>query len=202
LDGFRGHPDMNRLYMKTDSHFAARGAMAAMRLLLQSLAIQHDTLMQALPSIDALLEHAGKDSTPTKLLVGDLAMRFFDVPMYEQDLDVRYETLFDRASNLSLEQEFVPPGGRFNGLRMTWRHDNAPLNMRVVAFGNSYFSDGATCTQLSWWCKHLFQEFHFVWSKEVDRGYVEQVRPDAVICQTIERFLPALPRAFTDEAAQ
>jgi hypothetical protein len=192
LDAFLAAPDSSGYYLKTDSHFSSRGAMATTNLLLAALAQQHEIVAQALPSIDALMARANK--APSSLVVGDLAMRFFDVPLYEEDLDIKYDTLFDCEPSLSLEQEFVPLGGMFNGLKMVWRHPDAPINLRVVAFGNSFFENGSNCRKLSWWFKHLCREFHFIWSREVDPSYIEEVRPDIVICQTIERFLPAGPR--------
>jgi hypothetical protein len=35
----------------------------------------------------------------------------------------------------------------------------------------------------------LFTEYHFKWETDSDYSYVEEIRPDFVICQSIERFL-------------
>jgi hypothetical protein len=78
-------------------------------------------------------------------------------------------------------------------MRLSWRHAEAPLPLRVLAFGNSFFERGSNCTTLSWWFKHLCREFHLVWSKDIDQTVIETLKPDLVIAQTIERFLTVVP---------
>ena len=46
---------------------------------------------------------------------------------------------------------------------------------------------------LSWWFARIFAEFHFVWDPRMDAEYVAAEKPDWVICQTVERFLPSVP---------
>ena len=40
-----------------------------------------------------------------------------------------------------------------------------------------------------------FQEFHFHCSAALDWAVVERVKPDAVLCQTVERFMGSVPEA-------
>jgi hypothetical protein len=193
LECFRAAPGVDGYYLKTDSHFAARGAIATTRMLLAALARQNAAMEEALPAIDALLERAQAPTTPRRLVTGDLAARFFGVPLYEEDLDISYETLFGRCSSVQLTNHVVPPGANLNGMRLSWRHAEAPLPLRVLAFGNSFFERGSNCTTLSWWFKHLCREFHLVWSKDIDQTVIETLKPDLVIAQTIERFLTVVP---------
>jgi hypothetical protein len=65
----------------------------------------------------------------------------------------------------------------------------------VVAFGSSIFGPGDSARDLSWWFKAMFAEFHFVWSGEIDLAYVDQHKPDVVICQGVEQMLPIVPGA-------
>ena len=44
-------------------------------------------------------------------------------------------------------------------------------------------------SSLSYWLAGWFEEFHFVFSPDLDQDYVDRINPDVVICQTIERFL-------------
>ena len=86
-----------------------------------------------------------------------------------------------------------PPGGGHVGTRYVWKNASAIVPMKVVAFGNSYFERGGDAGALSWWFARLFAEFHFVWDPRMDADYVAAEKPDWVICQTIERFLPSVP---------
>lgn len=192
-DSFRTAPVPERLFLKTDSHFSARGAMETTLLMLTALAKQHFALGRAMTKIDALLSQAQSPRAAKRILTGDLAARFFGVPLFEEDIDVSTETLLGHSSAVMLVEEILPPAGSVNGRRMVWHHENAPLDLRVMACGNSFFERGSRCTGLSWWFKHLCREFHFVWSKELDYEYVERVKPDLVIAQTIERFLTVVP---------
>ena len=63
----------------------------------------------------------------------------------------------------------------------------------MVAFGNSFFGAGEAPTTLGWWASRAFRAFLFHWSSEIDYAVVATQRPDVVICQTNERFLPAVP---------
>ncbi len=195
IDSFAAAQDAELYYQKTDSHFSARGAIATTKILLNALAAQSEVVARGLPEIEALLARVQSSATPTRLLTGDLATRFFGVPLFEEDLDIRYETLFGEKNQVVLHEHYKPPGGNLTNTRMIWHHPQAPLDLKVVAFANSFFERGGACTTLSWWFKHLCREFHMVWSREYNPKYVEDVKPDAVICQTIERFLTVVPIA-------
>jgi hypothetical protein len=60
-------------------------------------------------------------------------------------------------------------------------------------FGNSFFHNGNLPNQLSWWAKHFFAELTFVWDPALDWSVVDEVRPDIVVAQTVERFLHRVP---------
>lgn len=79
------------------------------------------------------------------------------------------------------------------GTRLMWRNANAPSSLKVVAFGSSFFGRGGGARNLSWWCKSMFAEFHFVWSSELDLAYIDQYKPDVVICQGVEGGMLAPP---------
>lgn len=95
----------------------------------------------------------------------------------------------------TLVREGNPVGGGHKGIERIWICDDAPIKLRVVAFANSFFERGVLSTQLSWWFARIFKEFHFIWSPALPMAYVKQVRPDLVVCQTIERFLRVVPES-------
>jgi hypothetical protein len=93
-----------------------------------------------------------------------------------------------------LISSFDPPEG-YIGIQRAWRCEGAPLQKKVVCFGNSFFARGESSTNLSWWCARLFSEFHFIFSPAIDWDCVEGTGPDWVICQTIERFMRIVPKS-------
>lgn len=132
---------------------------------------------------------------------------FKDKLIHEADLGGKFG-----AINIC-DQVMVPAGGEFTsweeglisgsckmvpdnhhiGTTASWFNSTAPIPLRVVVFGNSFFQLGHNPHSLSWWGKRLFTEFHFVWSPNLELEYVDEVKPDLVVCQTIERFLNRLP---------
>ena len=46
---------------------------------------------------------------------------------------------------------------------------------------------------MSWWFARWFRTYHFVWRADVPPGLVEKLKPDIVLCHTVERFLIEVP---------
>lgn len=159
-----------------DSHLSTAGAMQVVETLLEAL---------------GLAGHAPEYELDTRLMKGDLAGRF---PGDQRELVplVRKVRFRGRISTPELVEQVDPEQGH-RGIRRVWRNANAPFPHRVVAMANSFFERGGASTQLSWWCAHLFAEFHFCWDPEIDEDYLAKVSPDWVIGQTIERFLRMVP---------
>jgi hypothetical protein len=125
---------------------------------------------------------------------GDLASRFFGVPLLEVVDTLSDKLVDDLQRDVHLKSEHVPSSG-LSGIRIITENPNAPIRLKVVAFANSFFERGASPSAMSWWCKALFSEFHFIWSSALDISYVKAEAPDLVICQTVERFLSSLPQS-------
>ena len=96
------------------------------------------------------------------------------------------------ASQLTVDRGYPERDG-FRGLVAEFTNPRAPLDVMVVAFANSFFGAGESPTTLGWWASRAFRSFLFHWSSEIDYAVVAAEGPDVVICQTNERFLPAVP---------
>jgi hypothetical protein len=158
---------------KVGTHLTPLGAHAVVRGLLGSFGL-------AIPEL-VLIETRTRES--------ELGDRFFGLPMYE-------EVLFPRADGLGLSVPTVvhrKEAQSHVGTELSWVCPDAPIDMKVVAFANSFFGTGVDETQLCWWMARLFREFHFFWEPEFDRRVVERLKPDVVFGQTIERFLGLVP---------
>ena len=124
----------------------------------------------------------------------DLAGRFSEDGDISESLHV-FKGLKNSDGSLlqpHLVDSYDPASGHM-GIRRVWRCSNAPIDKKIVCFGNSFFERGSISCTLSWWFCRLFKEFHFIWDSNFDYAYVDEVKPDYVIGQTIERFLRVTP---------
>ncbi len=164
-------------FLRTDSHLSYDGITRILRATLEAMGVpapvQPEVWKQVVSS-------------------GDLAERFFGVPLFET-IRLPADSFCDAFSaGLELTEAYAPPGGHV-GTRFVWRNANAAIPMKVIAFGNSYFERGGDAGGLSWWFARIFAEFHFVWDPRMDAEYIAAEKPDWVICQTVERFMPSVP---------
>ena len=165
-------------FRRTDSHLSCQGIFRILQATLEAMNV-------SLPQAPAQWKEV--------LVTGDLAERFFGVPLFET-IRLPSDAFCDALSNgVELTEAYNPPGGGHVGTRYVWKNASAAIPMKVVAFGNSYFERGGDAGALSWWFARLFAEFHFVWDPRMDADYVAAEKPDWVICQTVERFLPSVP---------
>ncbi len=88
------------------------------------------------------------------------------------------------------------------GITRKFINQNAPVNKRVLCFGNSFFERGGTSRCLTWFFARLFREFIFIWSPVMEKRIILKEQPDIVLCQTIERFLYRIPKSVMDEPEQ
>lgn len=175
---FMAEPDPAALYRKLDSHFTIQGSILATRAMLAALGERFD--------FPDRFESAVRGGA-------DLGSKFGGLFGLEDCADMDAATKVSLPGPVERVETLGPPDGKHIGIRAVFRCAGAPINKRLVVFGNSFFERGASPRGLTWWCARLFREFHFVWNPELDMEYVEQVKPDIVVCQTIERFLIAVP---------
>ncbi len=155
----------------------------------------HLTPLASFKLAQALLSSLGHDVpdrefTKAQVRQGELGNRFFGVPSYEE-LDYCEE-------NASLQDPVMvyssnPKSGGHIGRRCSWVCEDAPFRENVVAFGNSFFFVGHDQCDLSWWFSRLFQKFHFIWQPDFNYSLLEELKPDIVVGQTIERYLTITP---------
>ncbi|MBW8911322.1 MAG: hypothetical protein JF564_05430, partial [Sphingomonas sp.] len=179
-------------YLRTDSHFRAAGAQLAFYQIIRHLDSRVPAHSEGFETIARLCGHMTA-AAENHLLKGDLGERFFGTPLYESDNYGDLAEIQALAPGAPVISE-IPADGLQN-IRLVWRNPNAPCQLKVVAFANSFFERGGGVHGLSWWFKTMFSEFHFLWRAEMDIAYVDEHRPDIVICQTVERFLPQVPKS-------
>jgi len=179
------------VFRKVDSHLSPDGAFCIIKSLLGHMVREYKHLPAP---FETVLEQLGMTVQPGRIRLagGDLALRLLGVPLYEPYQPMEAPALNALTPSIVTQTSIIPEGGHI-GTRMVYTNPQAPLPLKLVVFGNSFFEKGKSEYQISWWCRHLFREFHFLWQPEVDYAYVDSVQPELVICQTIERFLNKVP---------
>lgn len=163
-------------FRKVDSHYSYFGARC---------------------TVEALLDHLGmrvqlpEPELEVRLVGGDLGSKF-GVGSFVEHALLPPDGWRPGSCEPERSGHWLPPTGH-TGTRITWTSTAPVIDARVMAFGNSFFERGGAPTGLSWWFARLFREFTFVWSPAIDFAQVDNCRPDVVIAQTVERFLPSVP---------
>lgn len=167
-------------YLMTDTHLTAVGAQRVFA----HLAANIDP--QLVPVINSVRMYQFRHA------IGDLTNRF-GLPLHSRIVEPSDDEIARYAKGLTVLEEYFPPTRGSRGRRFRWANSTAPSARKVLVLGNSFFGPGDFAGYLSWWGKHMFSEFHFHWGPEFDWDLVDQLQPDVIIGQTVERFLPKLP---------
>lgn len=169
-------------FITSDSHMSATGSQKVFVNLVRSFSAQ-------------LVEDAGsiKIDTPN-YEIGDLSRRFFHLPIYSESLVPSPDDIMRYSYGLNQSMNRPADKGHI-GTRYSWTNTSAPDKSTVLVFGSSSFGHGRLGRELNWWGKHFFANFHFVWSPEFNWEIVDEIGPDVIIGQTVERFMRILPKS-------
>ncbi|MCJ2043490.1 hypothetical protein MKK58_02885 [Methylobacterium sp. J-078] len=171
--------DRKSVCRKTDSHLAPFGSFLIFKYIMQEL-FCHNV--------------ADYKFSENGFSYGDLSFRMLGLFLPELEHKVDLSGLPHFTARATKSAEFVPEDCSHMGRRQVWRNPEAPIREKIVVFGNSYFSFAENGqSTLSWWFSRWFQEFHFVWTNEMDWDYVADQKPQVVIWQGTERFLRVVP---------
>ncbi len=162
-------------FMKTDSHLTPVAAFAVFRAICSKL--------------DIIINETVPFDIPI-LTEGDLGKRFFGHELYEVCYAAKEPSF---KSGVKTVSSYNPPSGGHVGKRVVYQNEQAPIRKKVVLFGNSFSGINVFQGLISYWLAAWFQEYHFIFSPDLDIQYVTAEKPDVVICQTIERFLETVP---------
>lgn len=169
-------------WMKVDSHFTSQAAMSMSQTVLRSLNLCEDALFEGI-FFGPEFEH----------LRGNMGWRLVGFDLYDR-LDLPSEPSLGRLGPaISPTSMSLPASGGHVGTRLSWSNERAPIDAHVLVFGSSSFGRGQKANQMSWWFSRLLKRFTMVWDPSMDMQIVEELHPDAVVCQNVERFLMKLP---------
>jgi hypothetical protein len=167
-------------YQNTDTHLSILGASKLVQTILMELDESYKIELGE-------LELRRKS--------GDLGNKLLNGKLFSEELYITdSKSVFNNEGDLNLIEKFDPINGHSGAMRK-WVNTNAPINKSVVIIGNSVCERGTSYFGLSWWLARAFENTTFCWSSAMLPKIIDATKPDYVICQTVERFLPTLPKA-------
>lgn len=186
----KGYP----VYPRTDSHWTAAGALCAFQWLAPTLGLHLD-----FAPVLAL--------EPYRLSYrGDLWNADFpDLPpdtfsRYRMPAQIR-RIAANELVELKERENLENAGGLHVGSYVAFRNDASERPERLVLFGSSFSEYRPECSLLTFLAALFFREVHFVWSSDLDTGFIERLAPDIALIEMPERFLTECPTDRFDLAA-
>jgi hypothetical protein len=171
-------------FRRQDSHLSSFGALEVSRAILNSLGMDGVRLSSG----DRFLHP----------MLGDLGRKFPEGPIEPEHVALTKSAVWNGVpipepvlvGSADVQGRI---GTRHIGIMRHWKSEGAPIQKRLICFGNSFFAQGDLSCYMSWWFARLFAEFRFVWCPEVDWSECDAYSPDMVIGQSNERFLGRIP---------
>ena len=174
------------VYPRTDSHWSSFGAFFAFQALSKSLDLDVDlSTYWAMP--EQRLFYRGDLWGPEYDLVKpELFLR--------RNIDSAIEPIYKNpVVGLKEKNGLENEPGLHVGSHVIWRNAKAKLRKKIILFGSSFSEARLECTLLSYMFSLYFQDVHFIWSSNIDTGYIERNKPDLVVIEMPERFLTQCP---------
>lgn len=183
IDYFKAQKEQARLYWKTDTHWTFQGAYCAYQLICARLGKEADN------------EIVNRNKVTGNIAM-DLGGKF--KPAITEDVAFYNMQKNSRRVYANEIVEFKEKNGLENneglhiGSNVVFVNETAANPEKVILFGDS-FSEYRPLL-LTGMLAETFREVHFVWSANLDNKYINRVKPDIVITQTVERFMPLVPK--------
>ena len=170
------------LYWKTDTHWTYWGCYWAYALICERLGIapNRDLMKRDFGEVELALDLGGKLTPP----VTEKAQFYHTI---KDSSRVYANEIVTYKERNNLENEV----GLHVGSQVIYQNRKALSDKKVVLFGDS-FSEYRPHL-LTGLLAETFSEVHYVWSTSIDFAYVRRYRPDVVVTEIVERFMPLVP---------
>jgi hypothetical protein len=166
-------------YHKTDSHWNFIGAYSVYQLIMKKLKMEPSEvpIKRTMQQVDCVMDLGGKLDEPITEKVSFYECSESVSRSYANPL-VQYKELNHLENNAGLH----------SGSIVTYENKNALHNKSILLFGDS-FSEYRTHL-LTGVFAESFQKVTFVWGLNIDYELIESLKPDIVISEAAERFMP------------
>jgi hypothetical protein len=168
------------LFLRTDTHWNYKGCYLAYRRICAALGVK--------PRDDLL-------DRPYQEFNEPMALGLKLTPQVPERFRVHCAIREARRTSVNeLVTRFFAKGGKgsVRGSQAVYENNSTQADARrILIFGDSYSNFDPS--QLTGMFAETFRELHFVWSSSIDWHFVEEVKPDILICEIAERFLKRVP---------
>jgi hypothetical protein len=168
-----------QVYHKTDTHWSFLGAYSVYQLLMNRLGFEVDSgiLANKTPGGECVMDLGGK-------MVPNITEKVFFYTPRPQVRRIFRNKLVEYKEEMGLEGE----GGLHVGSSVEFFNDKALHDCRVLIFGDSFSEYRPQL--LTGLIAETFTSVKFVWGLSVDPDIVSEFKPDIVITEAAERFMP------------
>ena len=179
---FNRQKSTTQLYWKTDSHWTYQGCFCAYQLVCASLGVRPNNQLLSRPYTEGriALDLGGKFQPPIKEKA-----RFYNAQMDSERIFANELVIFKE------EQKRVNDIGLHVGSYVVYHNPSATEKKKLLLFGDSFSEYRPNL--LTAMFAETFREVHFIWSANIDFDYVERIKPDILITELVERFMPQVP---------
>lgn len=183
LPAFFAHPERERLFLKTDTHWTFLAATVVLDLITQRLGARRSvSLADREVKPYRMIFDLGSKVTPRVIEEGYVVAMRPDVRrLYANELAVKFEEHARQGKPVM-----------HNSINVVFRSENPDaIDKTLVIFGDSFmdFQESTTTALIA----EYFRETHFIWSPRIDYGYVARVQADLVLTEVAERFMIQQP---------
>ena len=183
IQTFRRYTASGDIFRRNDSHLNFFGLFHLYRFVFEALSLRPDPSLFEMKMVRTIQP-------------GDLGGKF--EPIIREALFAPEHTAFLERLNERLvwktdNSREILAMRKHRGIRIVTQCQKAKNPAKLLVFGNS-FCDHPLSWGFSPFLAQSVKEYHFVWAPHLDMAYVNEIKPDIVIAQTCERFLPKLPK--------
>ncbi|NQZ87240.1 MAG: hypothetical protein HRT54_06635 [Colwellia sp.] len=173
-------------YHKTDSHWNFYGAFSAYQLLQAHLGepVYTEALSRPKKYAWGVLDLGGK-------LIPPLKEKIF----YYSSSDRFKRTFANELVEFKERENRTNDAGLHVGSYVIFENDDSLSDKKVMIFGDSFseYRDHL----LTGLFAETYKEVHFIWNSSVDFDLIRKVKPDIVISEMAERFIPKISNEYT-----
>lgn len=175
----REQSEKYKVYHKTDSHWTFTGAYCAYQLLMSKMQLSHNVsvLTHRNKLVECVLDLGGKFPEKPKELISFYSLSESARRVWVNDL-VKYKESKGLDNSIGLHV----------GCSVEFENDSPLHDLRVLIFGDS-FSEYRPHL-LTGILAETFRSVRFVWGMNLDFDIVDEFKPNILISESAERFMP------------
>lgn len=167
------------VYHKTDSHWNFYGAYSVYQLLMQRMGYAtNDAILSNMPATGSCAMDLGGKCNPQVLE---------DVAFYKPRACVK-RVWKNSLVKYKEENDMENMPGLHVGSSVKFENSDALYHKKILIFGDSFSEYRPQL--LTGMLAETFSDVMFVWNQNIDYSIIEDFKPDIVITETAERFMP------------